>query len=233
MDNTEALLAELERRGIRVTLHPDGRLTAGPPKKVTDSDLANLKLHKPDIIRLLTERPQGFRPRWYQPPRAASGPHPKDSAIRKNSDCPPQHPGFSGADTRVVSNITETLDASLVSVGPPRQHTPAAPAAVSPAASEGKQPSLFASNPPHEAPHEPGGVSTEPVKEQPTTDASSAAEPPPKPEPQATPALDRAFKISSDPAGRRCISSAGLSRLYPFAPRDPCRILGAGRATCV
>ena len=122
MDNAEALLAELERRGIRVTLHPSGKIDDGSPKKLTDRDLDNLKRHKPDIVRLLTERPQGFRPGWYRPSRGKNGPDPKDLAIREkaNSEDRPERrqsptPGLSPADAKIVNELGKTFDAQAVS----------------------------------------------------------------------------------------------------------------------
>jgi hypothetical protein len=56
MNDIDALLAELESRGMRVTLHPNGKLTVGPPGKVTGSDRADLAHHREGILRRLQER---------------------------------------------------------------------------------------------------------------------------------------------------------------------------------
>ena len=89
-----ALLAELERRGIRVTLHPAGP-TAAPPQLLTDRDLANLRRYKTDIVRLLRERTR--RP---QPPAQTKTLSPAESA-------------------QLIDDVAETFDTKGLSGSPP------------------------------------------------------------------------------------------------------------------
>src|SRR6516165_211827 len=56
MNKAEELLASLERRGLKVTLHPQGGVAITPTDQLTDDDRAQLRHAAAGLERLLRQR---------------------------------------------------------------------------------------------------------------------------------------------------------------------------------
>jgi hypothetical protein len=194
MDNAEALLAELERRGVHVTLGPEGP-TAGPARLLTERDVANLRRYRTNIVRLLNERTRR--------------PEPVDRKNANAKEPPAQTKTLSPAESaQLIDDVAETFKSKIIAVGPP---TPASAETSDPnQAREEPEPNAVPGSVGDDAPLEPNFTSE---SDETADDAPSPKvdppleitqdEPSPEPQPEAEPppqTLASDSKVSRSPS---------------------------------
>src|SRR6516162_2126745 len=98
MNKVEELLASLERRGLKVTLHPQGGVAITPTDQLTDDDRAQLRQAAAGLERLLHQRSALTHDRSF----ASHGQH-------RAAD-----PQLSAADSRAIAQTLKTFPTSAL-----------------------------------------------------------------------------------------------------------------------
>src|SRR5262245_23962715 len=197
--NAEELLSSLRKRNLLIRLR-DGKLQIGPTSRLTGDDREAIKRTRQDLVRLLSRKTPELSAadthtvdkvrkefnaklvevRWPELRRSVHVPEsPKAESIDRKRPRTPNWPV--SADDPPTAEIELPQSATVESnteshMKPDNQLT------------------LFASADPASPAAPP------PIESPPPPIRASADEPLPKPEPQVTPAPDRAFKRSSGPA---------------------------------